>query len=108
METGLLKKQTIKSGVIFTTNFKYCQEKKDYVAGGIIFNYAAGTYSSAPVIDITVELKNLAYSSDLIVTSVVTSNTTTSTTVRVNVGTVGGGVAEASTDDVTIHLVATA
>lgn len=105
--TGPLKKETNPApGVIQTKMASFCEEMKDYVSGGVTYNYSPGLFSGAPNVKVGIQLKNLAYSSGLIVSPVITANTTTQTTVRVNVGTTSS-VAEAATDDVIVHLFAT-
>ena len=74
-------------GLTLTTKKGYCYEKQDYVNGGNTFNYPAGLFSLPPNVALSIELKNLAYSTGQIIIPIITSNTTTSSTVRVNVGT---------------------
>lgn len=54
----------------------------------------------------TVELKDLAYENDIVITPIVTQNTVLITTVRVNI-TNNGTTSEAVTDDIIVHLKAT-
>lgn len=80
-------------------------DKVDYVNGGITFTYPAGTFTSAPMVDISIQLKNIAYSTGTIITGVVTANSATSTTVRVNQDT-GTIIQEVATNGVSVSIVA--
>ncbi len=107
MNAGTLNKtETPATGVIKHTRLNYCQEEKDYVSGGVTFNYPANTFTSAPNVRLGIVLKNLVYATDQIIVPIITSNTLSSTTIRINVGDIGGGIAEAATNDITIHLFA--
>lgn len=79
---------------------------QDYTNGGITFTYPAGTFTAAPVVNLTIVLKNLAYSSATSLTAVVTANSSSSCTIRVNKATLISLV-EAATNDVTIHITVT-
>ena len=79
--------------------FNYASDRLSYVAGGLVFNWPAGLFNGPPRVNVTIETQNAGYSPLGILSMVVTSNTALATTVRVNKGSVGGGMAEALTDD---------
>ncbi len=90
--------------IVKTINGNWCDQRISYTNGGITMNYPTGLFSNAPIITTQVQLQTLTYSSDLMLSVIVTSNTSTSTTIRINKETVGGGIQEASTTDVYINI----
>jgi len=82
----------------------FCQSL-NYVNGGVIFTYPNGLFTSPPCVNVSTTLLGQVYSSDLIVSEFIISNSIASATVRVNLGTVGG-ITEASNNDVIVNLCA--
>jgi hypothetical protein len=108
MATSLLKGsidqiETSTPGMKKTTMGSWCRQRIDYINGGITINYPAGLFTVAPIINVTTELQSLAYSSDLQITPIITSNTISSSNIRINIET-GGGVTEAATNDVYVNI----
>ncbi len=89
-----------------TTMGAWCHQRVSYTNGGVTINYPAGLFSVAPIVNVTTSLENLTYSSDLMIASIITSNTTANTTIRINKETTAGGITEAATNDVFVNLFA--
>lgn len=77
----------------------------DYSSGGITFSYPAGLFTQAPHVIVTVQLKNLDFSTTKAITPIVTSNSAAQTVVRVLSETLTT-FDEASTNDVSVNLLA--
>ena len=77
----------------------------DYSTGGVTFTYPAGLFTQAPQVLISVQLKNLSFSTTQTITPIITSNSASETVVRVLSGTLIT-LGEASTNDVTVNLLA--
>ncbi len=84
-------------------NGKWVHQRVNYTNGGITVNYTPVLFTSEPIVNVTLSLNNLTYSSDLILTSIVTSNTSSGVTIRVNKE-IGGTVTEAATNDVFVNI----
>ena len=85
---------------------RWAHESRLYTSGGITFTYPtepSNWFSSIPLINIGIQLNNTVYSTNLIISHMVTSNTITSCTVRVNSGNLLG-MSEALSGSVRIHF----
>ena len=102
----LLEEEAIGGNATETRRRKYASDKLDYVAGGLTFNWPAGYFMGPPRVLISIELKNAPYSPAGILIHVVTANTAAATTVRVNKGSIAGGITEALTDDFSVTILA--
>lgn len=105
MSTGRFYEEIQVASHIELEQMPFAIEKLDYTASGVTFTYPTDYFSAPPMVRVSIELKNLTYSSSDILTFCVTSNTASQTTVRVNKGNLSG-IMEAATDDVTVHLFA--
>lgn len=79
---------------------------QDYVSGGNTFTFPTGIFTLAPTVRVSTVLKNSVYSPTEMYVPVIVSINSTSATIRVNKISDGGGVVEAGTDDVSLHLLA--
>lgn len=104
MVSGSAQK-VISSGIVTPTSTLYfCVGYADYVAGGVTFSFPPEiSFSTIPVVTISISLKNASYSTNTIYVPVVTSLSTTQLTVRVNKSQTLG-VSEAATNDVTVYV----
>ncbi len=78
-------------------------EDVDYTNGGITITYPANWFAVAPMLQVSILLKDHVYATNDDFTTVVTANSASSTTVRINLN-----GAEAATNDVTVHVYALA
>ena len=104
MLIGSLTQEIETTTSITRKRLRFAADEKDYINGGITFNYPTGCFSVPPTVRITIETK-IGYSSTELMSPCITSNNATQTTVRVNKGTTAS-ISEASTDDVCVHIFA--
>lgn len=90
-------------------NAKMYSDKINYTKGGIICTFPPNYFDSAPKILVSYELKNLAYSSSLMVVPLVVENTAEYTKIILHKeipGLIYNSVVEADTDDIIITVFA--
>jgi len=84
-------------------------ERLSYRKGGLTFTYPKDYFASEPCVYVTIELKGLRYSSDLIISPVIKSSTSNNVTVYIHKEEAGyllNSIDEADSDDVYVHLFA--
>lgn len=84
----------------------YWSESKDYVKGGVQFDYPVGLFQKPPTLHVGITLKKLTYSTLLIMSHFVQEHDAEHSTIRVNIGNVVDGITEALLDDVTVSIFA--
>ncbi len=89
-------------GHISRSPLHFAEDKMDYVDGGITFTYPTDHFSEAPMVTISLETKDMAFTSSIACASLITTNSSTETSVQVH--RISDVVEEAATDEVTVYL----
>lgn len=92
-------------GVEVRSTCKWASDQISYVNGGTEVTYPSDLFSDTPSVRVGVGLSGLSYSTDLIVSPIITANSTTGSTIYVNVYK-GGSASEANSGDIILHVYA--
>ena len=102
---SITKTDTSTPGTKKYSKTNWVEEHIDYVNGCVTVTFQSNYYTVVPTVTVGVTLKNLAYSTNIIINPIITTHTTSGLTIRVNVNN-NGTIAEASTDDVIVSIFA--
>jgi len=106
MSVGLVTQNITLNSSISHVNLAFASDSQNYMAGGITFNYPNDLFTQSPFVHISLQ-PNSSHNATETFTAEISTNNASSTTVTIyNIS--AGVVSEASTNSVTVYLLALA